>query len=185
MDIVGFFKGGSLSMLQMMMGAKVYESQDFKQTMDSLYYPLENMQASVELLRNSDRVDLATIQYGQYQQLLAPQAVQANQGPKFWLREMGLARMSLARQPNQDPVFKGDTGPVPLTKCDRIDACVRKCFNAEPPICININVTQKAADDPDPGEHGVELEWDYNDAGEPIFLHFTMICPYIPAKAPR
>jgi len=179
------FLKGSLIMLQMMMGAKVYETSEFKQTMDSHYFPQARMLESVEFLKNREDIDIATMQFGQYQPLLAPVAVQANQSPKFWWREVGLARMSLARQPNKEPVFKGDTGFVPLTMCDRLDASVRKCFNSDPPICMNVNVTQKAKDDPDPSEHAIELQWDYDTAGEPSFLNLTMVCPYVPAKIPN
>ena len=172
-------------MLQMMMGGKVYETSEFKQTMDSHYFPLEHMIASVDFLKNREDIDIATMQFGQYQPLLAPEAVQANQTPKFWWREMGLARMSLARQSNTQPVYKGYKGFVPLTMCDRLDACVRLCFNSEPPICMNVNVTQKGKDDPNPGEHAIELQWDYNDAGRPVLLHLTMVCPYVPARIPQ
>ena len=172
-------------MLQMMMGGKVYETKEFKQAMDSHYYPLAKMIESVNFLKNREDIDIATMQFGQYQPLLAPEAVQADKSPKFWWQEMGLARMSLAKQPNTEPVSNGDTGAVPLTMCDRLDACVRKCFNSEPPICMSINVTQKANDDPNPGEHAIELVWDYNDAGAPILLNLTMICPYVPAKVPK
>jgi hypothetical protein len=169
-------------MLQMMMGGKVYETASFKQTMDSRYYPLANMIKSVEFLKNRDDIDITTMQFGQYQPLLAPEAVQADKSPKFWWQEMGRARMSLSRQPNTDPVVKGDTGPVPLTRCDLLDACVRKCFCSEPPICMNVNVTQKSKDDPNPDQHAIDLKWEYK-GDVPTLLVLTMICPYLPPKA--
>jgi hypothetical protein len=62
------FCEGSLIMKQMMMfGAKTYNDQDFKNLMNSNYYPLENMMESVALLKASNRVDIATMEYGQYQ----------------------------------------------------------------------------------------------------------------------
>ena len=38
-------------MLQMMMGGSIYETDKFKQAMDSNYYPLDNMKKSVATLR--------------------------------------------------------------------------------------------------------------------------------------
>ncbi|MEA2943407.1 MAG: hypothetical protein QOD09_3936 [Bradyrhizobium sp.] len=165
-------------MLQMMMmGARVYEASGFKQTMDNNYYPLENMIKSVEYLKNRDDIDIATMQFGQYQPLLAPEAVQGNKSPKFWWQEMGRARMSLDAQPNKDQVSADDPS-VPLTKCARLDACVRKCFNSDPPICMQVNVTQKGKDDPDPTSHDILLEWDYASGSKvPTLLNLTMVCP--------
>jgi hypothetical protein len=173
-------------MLQMMMGAKVYEAAGFKQAMDSHYYPLDNMKKSVAFLKNREDIDIATMLFGQYQPLLAPEAVQADKTPKFWWQEMGGARMSLAKQPNDQPVVDyAKEKVVPLTRCDLLDACVRMCFNSEPdPICMNVNVTQKAQDDPNPDQHAIDLKWDY-DGEVPILLHLTMICPYLPPKPLR
>ena len=169
-------------MLQMMMGGKVYEADDFKQTMDSKYYPVAKMIESVNFLKSREDIDIETMHFGQYQPLLAPDAVKAGKSPKFWWQEMGRARMSLAKQPNKDPVFEGDTGPAPLTRCDLLDACVRKCFNSDPPICMNVNVMQKSQDDPDPDQHAIELKWEYK-GDVPNLLVLTMICPYLPPKA--
>jgi hypothetical protein len=106
-------------MLQMMMGAKVYEAAGFKQAMDSHYYPLDNMKKSVAFLKNREDIDIATMLFGQYQPLLAPEAVQADKTPKFWWQEMGGARMSLAKQPNDQPVVDyAKEKVVPLTRCD-------------------------------------------------------------------
>jgi hypothetical protein len=171
-------------MLQMMMGAKVYEADDFIQTMDSKYYPLESMVKSVEFLKSREDIDIETMNFGQYQPLLAPDAVKAGKSPKFWWQEVGRARMSLARQPNTDPVYAGDTGAAPLTRCDLLDACVRKCFNSDPPICMNVNVTQKSQDDPNPDQHAIELVWESKD-GALSMLILTMVCPYLPSKSAK
>jgi hypothetical protein len=172
-------------MLQMMMGGKVYETAGFKQAMDSNYYPLQNMIKTVDYLKNRDDIDIATMQFGQYQPLLAPEAVQANKSPKFWWQQMGRARMSLTAQSNTDPVSENDPS-VPLTKCARLDACVRTCFNSDPPICMQVNVTQKGKDDPDPGEHDILLVWDYAPGSKvPTLLNLTMVCPYAPPVPPR
>ena len=163
-------------MLQMMMGAKVYETSSFKQAMDSHYYPLESMKNSVDILTNSQDIDIATMEFGQYQPILAPQQISPN-GPKTWLQNVGRARIQLNAQANDQQVSKDDP-TVPLTKCARLDACVRKCFNSTPPICMQVNVTQKAKDAPDPTLHDIILEWEYGNGGDvPTLLNLTMVCP--------
>ena len=163
-------------MLQMMMGGKVYETASFKQAMDSNYYPLESMKKSVDILTNSQNIDIATMEFGQYQPILAPQQISPN-GPKTWLQNVGRARIQLNAQPNTDPVSDDDP-TVPLTKCARLDACVRKCFNSDPPICMSVNVTQKGKGDPDPTLHDILLVWDYEGGSKvPTHLNLTMVCP--------
>jgi hypothetical protein len=163
-------------MLQMMMGGKVYETSGFKQAMDSNYYPLASMQKSVDILTNSQNIDIATMEFGQYQPILAPQQINSK-GPKFWLQNVGFARIQLNAQPNTEPVCKDDP-TVPLTKCARLDACVRKCFNSVPPICMQVNVTQKTKDSPDPTLHDIILTWEYQNGGDvPTLLNLTMVCP--------
>src|SRR3954447_1836059 len=164
-------------MLQMMMGAKVYETSSFKQAMDSNYYPLESMKKSVDILKNSQNIDIETMEFGQYQPILAPQQISPN-GPKTWLQNVGRARVQLNAQPSSRAVSKDDPA-VPLTKCGLLDACVRKCFNSQPkPICMQVNVTQKAKDAPDPTLHDIILEWEYGAGGEvPTLLNLTMVCP--------
>jgi hypothetical protein len=166
-------------MLQMMMGGSIYKTSQFKQAMDSNYYPLDNMKKSVEILKNSPNIDIATMQYGQYQPILAPAQITPN-GPKFWLKSMGAARVQLTAQSNTQPLSKDQPDVVPLTRCALVDACMRKCFNSDPPICMQVNVTQKGKDSKDPTQHEVVLEWEYNDKGSdvPTLLNFTMICPY-------
>jgi hypothetical protein len=164
-------------MLQMMMmGGKVYETSSFKQAMDSNYYPLESMQKSVDILKTSPNIDIATMEFGQYQPILAPQQINPN-GPQTWLQNMGRARIQLNAQSNTDPVSDDDP-TVPLTKCARLDACVRKCFNSAPPICMSVNVTQKGKGDPDPTLHDILLVWDYDPGSKvPKLLNLTMVCP--------
>ena len=164
-------------MLQMMMmGGKVYETSSFKQAMDSNYYPLTSMQKSVDILKNSPNIDIATMEFGQYQPILAPTPIN-QKGPKFWLQNMGRARIQLNAQANTDPVSLDDP-TVPLTKCARLDACVRKCFNSDPPICMQVNVTQKSKDDPDPMLHDILLVWNYDPGSKlPTLLNLTMVCP--------
>ena len=137
------FSMGSPAMLQMMMGGRVYESGEFKNAMDSNYYPLENMQQSVEKLTNSQNIDIATMEFGQYQPILAPAEINPN-GPKAWLKHVGFARVHLTDMPNTTPLSRDEPDVVPLTKCALLDASVRKCFNSTPGrSACSENVIQK------------------------------------------
>ena len=168
--------------MQMMMGAKVYETEKFKTAMDSHYYPLANMKQSVTKLKNSENIDIETMEFGQYQPILAPAEINPG-GPKPWLKNVGFARVQLTAQPNSTPLSKDQPDVVPLTKCALLDACVRKCFNSEPPICMQVNVTQKAKDSPDPDLHDIVLEWEYaTGSNVPTLLNLTMVCPYVAPK---
>jgi hypothetical protein len=169
-------------MLQMMMGGRVYESGDFKKAMDSHYYPLENMKRSVEILTKSQNIDIATMEYGQYQPILAPAEINPN-GPKAWLKHMGFARVQLTALPNAQPLSMDEPDVVPLTKCALLDASVRKCFNSSPPICMQVNVTQKGRNSADPDLHDILLEWEYAPGSNvPTLLNLTMVCPYAAPK---
>jgi hypothetical protein len=169
-------------MLQMLMGGRVYETSSFKTAMDSNYYPLENMKKSVTVLTNSQNIDIATMEFGQYQPILSPAQVSPN-GPKEWLKHVGSARVSLTAQANTKPLSKDEPSVVPLTKCALMDASVRKCFNSTPPICMQVNVTQKGKDSPDPDQHDILLEWEYAAGSNvPTLLNLTMVCPYVAPK---
>jgi hypothetical protein len=169
-------------MLQMMMGARVYETSSFKTAMDSNYYPLDNMKKSVVILTNSQNVDIATMEFGQYQPILSPAQINPN-GPKGWLQDVGVARVSLTAQANTRPLSKDEPDVIPLTKCALLDACIRKCFNSTPPICMQVNVTQKAKGDPNPDQHDILLEWEYAAGSNvPTLLNLTMVCPYVATK---
>jgi hypothetical protein len=169
-------------MLQMLMGGRVYESDDFKQAMDSLYYPLANMERSVAKLTASQNIDIATMEFGQYQPILAPTQVNPT-SPRDWLKHVGSARVSLTAQSNSKQLSKDEPNAIPLTKCALLDASVRKCFNSSPPICMQVNVTQRAKDDPDADKHDILLEWEYAAGSNvPTLLNLTMVCPYIGPK---
>ena len=170
-------------MLQMMMGAKVYETAKFKRAMDSHYYPLENMKQSVAKLRNSENIDIETMEFGQYQPILAPAEINPT-GPKAWLKNVGFARVQLTAQPNTVPLSKDQPDVIPLTKCALLDASIRKCFNSEPPICMQVNVTQKAKDSHQPDQHDIVLEWEYaTGSNVPTLLNLTMVCSYVAPKS--
>jgi len=152
---------------------KIYNNPTFKAAMNVHYADVNAMRTSIQKLKDSGQVDLATMQYGQYQPILAPDAPGTR-----WLREMGFARVQLAAQPNTTALSNDQPGVVPLTKCDLLDACLRKCFNSEPPIPITIDVAEKNANSASPDLHDVILTWDYGTDGIPTRLHFTMVCPY-------
>jgi hypothetical protein len=162
-----------------------YDNSTFKNSMNSYYYPLENMQKTVEFLKSHDNIDIATMEFGQYQPKIAPEAINAK-GSKAWLQDMGAARLSLTGQPNATPLSKDEPDVVPLTKCALLDASVRKCFNSDPPICMVIDVTQQPKDAPNADQHDIKLVWDYAPGSDvPILLRLTMVCAFTPvAKAP-
>jgi len=167
----------------MMMGGKVYETDKFKGAMDSNYYPLDSMKQSAAKLKNSQDIDIKTMEFGQYQPILAPLEINPN-GPKSWLKNVGFARLQLTAQPNTTPLSKDEPDVIPLTKCALLDACVRKCFNLDPPICMQVNVMQKAKDAPDPALHDIVLEWEYGTGSNvPTLLNLTMVCPYAAPKS--
>jgi hypothetical protein len=161
-----------------------YNNPAFKAAMNKHYATVDAMKASIKILQDSGQVDLPTMLYGQYQPILAPSAVSVRTGKnQGWLRDMGFARMQLSRQSSTTPLSLDEPDIVPLTKCDLLDASLRKCFNSDPPIPITIDVAEKKHDAPDPGIHDVKLVWDYPAGSKvPSRLYFTMICPFIVAK---
>jgi hypothetical protein len=167
-------------MKQMMMfGMKTYNDQDFKNLMNSHYYPLENMMESVALLKASNRIDLPTMEYGQYQPILSSLESWPKGKGKYWLKEMGRARINLNAQPNTTPLSADEPNVIPLTRCALLDACVRKCFNSEPPICMKADITEAREDAPNPNDHEIRLEWEYGNGKDkpPTLLNLTMVCP--------
>jgi hypothetical protein len=158
------------------LGGAFYNNPQFKALMNQNYYPLDAMKKSVDKLKAaSDQIDIATMEYGQYQSILTPRSSWPSGGGAAWLREMGRARMDLTAQPNNVAL----DGVVPLTRCALLDASLRKCFNSDPPICINIDVREHRFDDPNADRHDIELTWKYDNGKDqpPTLLEFTMICP--------
>jgi hypothetical protein len=167
-------------MKQMMMfGAKTYNDQDFKNLMNSHYHPLENMMESVALLKASNRVDIATMEYGQYQPILSSLESWPKGKGKYWLKEMGRARINLNAQRNTTPLSADEPNVVPLTRCGLLDACIRKCFNSEPPICMKADIIEAREDALNPNDHEIRLEWEYGNGKDkpPTLLNLTMVCP--------
>jgi hypothetical protein len=168
-----------MSNLQMF-GGKTYNNPTFKAEMNKHYATVDAMNVSIKKLRESGKIDLATMLYGQYQPILAPEAVFPLGNNMAWLRGMGFARVQLSAQPNTRPLSDDQPDIVPLTKCDLLDACLRKCFNSDPPIPITIDVMEKQNGSSDQGIHDVKLVWDYPAGSKvPSRLHFTMICPFL------
>ena len=154
-------------------GGATYNNPAFKAAMNSHYADVNAMRRSLQTLQNSGQVDIPTMQFGQYQRVLAPNAV----GPT-WMREMGFARVQLSAQRNTTQLSQDEPGVVPLTKCDLLDASIRKCFNSEPPIPLTIDVQETQATSADPNLHDILLVWDYGSDGIPTRLYLTMVCPF-------
>src|SRR3954471_3962318 len=86
-------------------GGKVYNDPAYKNFINNFYHPLENMKRSVEVLKAaSDRIDIATMDFGDYQPILAPLATWPEGKGKRWWREMGQARIDLSAQLNDLPL---------------------------------------------------------------------------------
>ena len=165
------------------LGGALYNNPDYKNLMNDLYYPIENMRKTVERLKASPDIDLETLQYGQYQPILVPRDRWPHKGGQAWLREMGQVRIHLGEQLNNELL----DGAVPLTRCGLMDASLRKCFNSDPPICIRIDVWEHKKDDPKADTHEVSLVWEYANGHDkpPTLLKFSMICPFRSLRTER
>jgi len=162
------------------MGGRTYTGQEFKDLMNSNYYPLENMIRSVEKLKASEDIHLPTLEYGQYHLILNPKETWPADSAKYWHKEKGRARVDLSTQLNTTPLSNDEPGVIPLTRCALLDACVRKCFNSEPPIPMKTDIIVHAESDAYAYRHEIRLEWDYDNGKDkaPTLLHLTMVCPY-------
>ena len=158
-------------------GGVRYNNPTFKSAMNRHYADVNAMRQSLQTLKDSGLVDIPTMQFGQYQPILEPTPTGT-----AWMREMGFARVQLSAQSNSTCLSQDEPGVRPLTKCDLLDASIRKCFNSEPPIPMTIDVKDKQATSVDSNLHDIELVWDYGSDGKPTRLHLTMVCPYLPSK---
>lgn len=158
------------------MAAKPYNNQQFKDHMNSLYYPLSAMQRSVEILKS--KLDLSTLKFGDYQSILSPLDRWPGDTGEKWMKSKEYARRGLASQINSAPLAADEPDVVPLTKCDLLDASVRKCFNSQPPIPMKIDVQEQPEHSPNATQHDIRLVWTYGDDGVPTLLRLTMVCPY-------
>ncbi|MGY4299482.1 hypothetical protein ACVWXN_007577 [Bradyrhizobium sp. i1.4.4] len=147
------------------MGSRTYTGASFKDLMNDNYFPLENMQRSVDILKASPDIHVPTLEYGQYHLILTPADKWPDGSAAYWHKEKGRARVDLTTQLNTVPLSKDEPGVIPLTRCALLDACVRKCFNSEPPIPMKTNIITHAASDAYADRHEIRLEWEY-DNGE-------------------
>jgi len=72
-------------------GGKIYNDPAYKNHINKFYYPLDNMKQSVAVLKASSLIDIATMEFGQYQPILSPLNTWPEKKGQFWLREMGQA----------------------------------------------------------------------------------------------
>jgi hypothetical protein len=159
-------------------GGRPYNNQQFKDHMNRLYYPLSAMQKSVEILKESNQLDLSTMEFGDYQSVLSPLDRWPGDTGKKWLKSKDYARAGLASQPNSAPLSADEPSVMPLTKCGLLDASVRKCFNSEPPIPMQVDIQEQGQDAPNAAQHDIRLVWTYGSDGIPTLLRLTMVCPY-------
>lgn len=162
----------------------IFKNPVFLNAMNSLYFPLDAMVRTVKRL---DPKFISTMTWGQYQPLLA-EHVWSEQAGASWRKSSDEARAQLAKQPNADPVSRDDP-TVPATRCDLLDASVRKCFSqavigqTDPGIPIVIDVKIKTLNDLGHDRHDVQLSWTYYPgSNSPVQLNLTMLCPY-PSKS--
>jgi hypothetical protein len=159
-------------------GGKPYNNQQFKDHMNRHYYPVSAMQKSVEVLRASSQIDLATMEFGDYQSILSPLDKWPGDTGEKWVRSKEFARRGLASQPNNTPLSADEPSVVPLTKCGLLDASVRKCFNSTPPIPMQVDIQEQPKDSANATQHDIRLVWTYGSDGIPTLLKLTMVCPY-------
>jgi hypothetical protein len=153
--------------------AGLYADPKFLEAMNK-NYTKEAMGPSKSKLKTHG-FDFVTMEWGEYQDILTPKENWPGNTHQHWQESLREARESLASQRNYETVSPTDTHK-PRTKCDLADAVIRKCFNADPPIPIVVNVTKKDALDADPTSHDVLIDWPQTATGE-TSLKFTIVCP--------
>ena len=156
--------------------SKIYD-QKFQDHINFYYSPAE-IKTSVEKLDTSDKIDLASLEYGQYQPILSDLDSWPGKSGQFWRAMVSKARLSLTNQGSTDALSNDEPHVKPLTRCALLDAAVRKCFNQKPPIPMKIKVTEKEPGTAKSDQHDIDLKWTYGADGRPTFLYLTMICPY-------
>ena len=154
--------------------AGLYADPKFLKAMNK-NYTKEMMSQSVETLKQRG-FDFATMEWGDYQDILTPKENWPGNTHQYWADSLREARESLAGQRNYATISPTDHHK-PRTKCDLADAVIRKCFNADPPIPIVVNVTKKDALDADPASHDVLINWPQTADGG-TSLEFTIVCPH-------
>jgi hypothetical protein len=147
--------------------------------MGAHYADVPAMTASIQKLQASGKIDIATMKYGDYQGILEPFAnwpITENE----WLAIVGRARQELAGQTNSTRLSKDQADVVPVTRCDLLDASIRKCFNPKSPIPIAISIGQQPMDSARADTHEIILVWEYDNGDDalPTRLNLMMMCPY-------
>jgi len=152
-----------------------YRNAAFLRAINALYSSEEVMQATAALFIARKGVQaLDQLTWGSYQAELMGSSWTAA-AAKTWDKSVASARESLSRQRNTRHLFRGST-ISPATRLELLDEAVRHCFRNHTPI--KVRVSGKTAEDPNPKEHAVRIQWDYDKAtGKPVRLHLTMICP--------
>ena len=159
------------------MGGVVSKDPVFHGDMNIHYRTVDKMKESLVILKQAG-LDVATMQFGQYQPKLAPTAI-GNLGAGWWDREVNKARTQLSAQANTTPLSRDEPKVIPPTKCALLDACVQKCFKSAEPIPMTIKVDMKEQSDPNPNQHDIVLDWVYGVSSDvPTRLYLTMVCPY-------
>ncbi|MET0675299.1 MAG: hypothetical protein ABW175_05825 [Bradyrhizobium sp.] len=167
------------------LGGAIFNDPTYKDHINRFYYPLDAMKRSVATLKAaSDRIDIATMEFGQYQPVLSPLQSWPEGKGKHWWREMGRARIDLTAQASSMSLSNDEPDVKPPTKCALLDAAIRKCFNSQPdPIPMLIDVEEQPHDSPNANTHDIRVVWEYGGSGSvPTLLRLTMVCPF---RAPR
>jgi hypothetical protein len=167
------------------LGFSLYKDPKFKLLMNSNYYSVEAMQASVTALQkkgswtgkvSKQTVNIRTMVWGDYQPELNDSAMWPTQTYQYWVQKAGEARTSLAGQPNTLPLSPVDAA-VPAHKHDLLDQGVQKCFNSTPPIPMLIDVREQLSGSANAAQHDVVLDWLLDTKGNLRLLLLTMVCP--------
>lgn len=153
----------------------------FFSTMNARYGSVKAMEENVALLDAAFlKIDRYTMEYGQYQPVLVPFDKWPDGAATVWVKTVGMMRLNLLDQLNNEPLSPDEATNRPKTRCALLDAAIRKCFNSPTPIPFLVSVDQQAQGSPDEKVHTIRLDWDYakGRAEAPTFLTLTIICPF-------
>lgn len=161
-------------------GMKAYQKPEYKTFWSEYTGSPEGMKKAVAILNASPHVDLATLEWARYQPLLAPLDKWENLGSRFWAKETGSARLHLIEQPNNEPLSKDEPNVIPKTRLGLLDAAIRKCFNSDPPIPIDVEINEQQKTSADRDTHTVKIAWVYGKGEDkpPTRFKYTMTCPF-------
>lgn len=162
------------------LGGTVFRTPEFKAFWMKHLGSVDAMRKSIETLKASPYIYVPALEYGRYQPILEKLDNWPDDSGRLWIKDMGIARVHLADQPNTTPLSKDQPDVVPLTRLALLDATIRKCFNSDPPIPIEIYADERQETVAGGKTHTVELRWDYGNGDDkpPTRLHFKMNCPW-------